>query len=71
MPNWNSCTMPVATPSAKLIKKSLPKKPGQPVPGGVARDQPDRLHDGDQRCQADGQRNEDEVVDGGDAELPP
>src|SRR5690606_1001185 len=25
MPNWNSCTTPVATPSAKLIKKSLPK----------------------------------------------
>ena len=26
MPNWNSCTMPVATPSAKLIRKSLPQK---------------------------------------------
>ncbi len=25
MPNWNSCTMPVATPSAKLIRKSFPK----------------------------------------------
>ena len=25
MPNWNSCTMPVATPMAKLIRKSLPK----------------------------------------------
>ena len=25
MPNWNSCTMPVATPSAKLMRKSLPK----------------------------------------------
>ena len=25
MPNWNSCTMPVATPSAKLIRNSLPK----------------------------------------------
>ncbi len=25
MPNWNSCTMPVATPRAKLIRKSLPK----------------------------------------------
>ena len=25
IPNWNSCTMPVATPSAKLIRKSLPK----------------------------------------------
>ena len=25
IPNWNSCTMPVATPSAKLIRKSFPK----------------------------------------------
>ena len=25
MPNWNSCTMPVTTPSAKLMRKSLPK----------------------------------------------
>ena len=25
MPNWNSCTMPVTTPTAKLIRKSLPK----------------------------------------------
>ncbi len=25
MPNWNSCTMPVATPIAKLIRKSLPQ----------------------------------------------
>jgi len=26
MPNWNSCTMPVTTPSAKLMSSSLPKK---------------------------------------------
>jgi hypothetical protein len=26
MPNWNSCTIPVATPRAKLIKNSFPKK---------------------------------------------
>ena len=25
MPNWNSCTMPVTTPIAKLIRNSLPK----------------------------------------------
>ena len=25
MPNWNSCTMPVTTPIAKLIRKILPK----------------------------------------------
>ena len=26
MPNWNSCTMPVATPRAKLMSRILPKK---------------------------------------------
>jgi len=25
MPNWNSCTMPVTTPIAKLMRKSFPK----------------------------------------------
>ena len=25
MPNWNSCTMPVTTPMAKLMRKILPK----------------------------------------------
>ena len=25
IPNWNSCTMPVTTPMAKLIKNNLPK----------------------------------------------
>ncbi|CAM5483068.1 hypothetical protein SALBM311S_07432 [Streptomyces alboniger] len=25
MPNWNSCTMPVTTPIAMLIRKSLPQ----------------------------------------------
>jgi len=25
MPNWNSWTMPVATPMAKLMRKSLPQ----------------------------------------------
>ena len=25
MPNWNSCTMPVTTPIAKLIRKIFPK----------------------------------------------
>ena len=26
MPNWNSCTSPVATPIAKLMSMSVPKK---------------------------------------------
>src|SRR5207302_5580575 len=26
IPNWNSCTSPVATPTTKLIRSSVPKK---------------------------------------------
>ncbi len=26
MPNWNSCTSPVTTPTATLISSSVPKK---------------------------------------------
>ena len=26
IPNWNSCTRPVTTPIAKLMRKSVPKK---------------------------------------------
>src|SRR4030065_2619594 len=26
IPNWNSCTIPVTTPMAKLIKRSFPQK---------------------------------------------
>ncbi len=25
MPNWNSCTIPVTTPMAKLMRKSVPQ----------------------------------------------
>ena len=52
MPNWNSCTMPVTTPIAKLIRKSLPQnlvirfQVSSPV-----RDV-ERLHDGDEHGQA-------------------
>ena len=71
MPNWNSCTMPVATPRAKLIRNSLPKKRVSRYHAGLSGDHPHGLHDGDERGEADGQRDEYEVVDGGDAELPP
>ena len=26
MPNWNSCTIPVTTPTAKLMRNRCPKK---------------------------------------------
>ena len=47
------------------------EEPGGPVPGGFLRDVPERLHGGDHGGQADGQWDEDEVIDGGDTELPP
>ena len=71
IPNWNSWTMPVATPMREVDQEQLAEEPGQPVPGGVPGDDPDGLHHRDQRGEADRQRDEDEVVDGGDPELPP
>ena len=70
MPNWNSCTIPVATPMAKLIRNSLPKNRVSRYHACVARDDPCGLHRRDERRKADGERDEDEVVDGGDSELP-
>ena len=50
---------------------SASKASGEPEPLGVARTVPDRLHDGDQSGQTDGDRDEEEVIDGRDGELPP
>ena len=71
IPNWNSCTIPVATPIAKLIRNSFPKNRVSRYHAGVAGDDPGGLHRRDERSQADRERDEDEVVDGGDSELPP
>ena len=70
IPNWNSCTMPVATPSAKLMRKSLPKNFVSRYQASFFGHHPHRLHDRDDRRESDRERNEDEVVDGRDAELP-
>ena len=37
----------------------------------LARGDPEGLQDGDDEAESDGQRDHEEVVDGGDAELPP
>ena len=71
IPNWNSCTIPVATPIAKLIRNSLPKNRVSRYQAVVVGDDPGCLHHGDERGESDGQRDEEEVVDGRDAELPP
>ena len=70
MPNWNSCTIPVTTPSAKLIRKSFPKNFVSLQPLRVAGPHPGGLVAGHDRRQADRDRDEEEVVDGDDAELP-
>ena len=75
MPNWNSCTMPVTTPMAKLIRNSRRQKrvigshlscrlgvATGPVGGG--------LHDRQQKGEADGEGDEHEVEDRRDPELP-
>ena len=70
MPNWNSCTMPVATPMMKLIRKSLPQNLVIRRYSGL----PVRCHSvwitATTRPEADRQRHHHEVVDGGDSELP-
>ena len=54
----------------EVDQEELSEELGKPVPGNVVGGHPDRLHDGDQRRQTNRERYEDEVVDGGDTELP-
>ena len=69
MPNWNSWTMPVTTPMAKLMRNSLPQNLRHPLVALVAGPDVEGLHDRDVDGQAEGQRHEEEVIDGGDPEL--
>src|SRR5271156_146534 len=62
---------PGCHPDSEVDQEQLAEKFGEPIPGNVVGDDPCRLHDGDQRRQTYGERYEDEVVDGGDTELPP
>ncbi len=55
----------------EVDQQQLAEELGQPQPRRVAGAVPDRLHDRDDRREPDGQRDEEEVVDGDDAELPP
>ena len=75
MPNWNSCTMPVTTPMAKLIRNRRRQKRvmrshlsclSASLTGPVG----GRLHDRQQQGEADRERDEHEVEDGRDPELP-
>ena len=71
MPNWNSWTMPVTTPMAKLMRKSFPKNLVVRQVLVLAGAVPGRLQAGDEDGESDRERDEEEVVDGRDAELPP
>ncbi len=70
MPNWNSCTMPVTTPMAKLIRKILPKNRVRWSHFSVAGAIPGRLEDRDGERHPERQRNEEEMVERREAELP-
>ena len=70
MPNWNSWTMPVTTPMAMLIRKSLPQNFVALRYFSFSRAHPGGLQAGGERGERDRQGDEEEVVDGGDAELP-
>jgi hypothetical protein len=61
--------MPVTTPTTKLIRK-IPEELGQSQVDRVLLDQSPGLQAGDRQRQADRQRDEDEVIHGGDPELP-
>ena len=55
----------------EVDEEQLAVEPGQSQVGGVAAPDPDGLEARDQEAQSDRQRDEQEVVDGRDAELPP
>ena len=62
--------MPVTTPMAKLIRNNLPKNLVALQILLVVGADPGGLQAGDQEGQADRDGDEEEVVDGGDTELP-
>ena len=71
IPNWNSWTSPVATPIAKLIRISVPKKRVSRSQASSPDAVPERLHDRDERREPERQRHEQEVVERGRRELDP
>ena len=70
IPNWNSWTIPVTTPIAKLIRKSFPQNFVRRFQTSSPGDVPGRLQHGHHPDEAEGEGHEEEVVDGGDPELP-
>ncbi len=55
----------------EVDEEQLAEELGQLEPALVAGPDPGGLHDGDQGCEPDRQRYVEEVIDGGDGELPP
>jgi hypothetical protein len=56
---------------SEVDQEELTEELRHPQVGGVLLDEPCCLHTRDQNRETDGQRNEQEVVHGGNAELPP
>ena len=71
MPNSNSCTSPVTTPTATLINSSVPKKRVSRRHASHARAVPQRLHHGDEEREPHRHRHEQEVIDARERELDP
>src|SRR5690348_637669 len=69
MPNWNSWTMPVTTPMAKLIGTAC-RRTGLAAPRSRPSWYRQHLHHRHQQGQPDGKRDEEKVVGDRDAELP-
>ena len=63
--------MPVTTPDGEVDQEQLAEELGEPQVLRVAGAVPGRLQPGHEECHADRDRDEEEVVDGRDAELPP
>ena len=71
IPNSNSCTSPVTTPTATLISSNVPKNRVTRRYSGLPVAIPRCLQHRDQERQPDRHRHEQEVVDARRRELPP
>ena len=69
IPNWNSCTRPVTTPTAMLSSIRPAEEPGQPPVVRVAGPVPPGVQHRHEQPEADRHRHEEEVVDRRGREL--
>jgi hypothetical protein len=71
MPNWNSWTTGDGDDArGEVDEEQRAEETGEPLPDRVLAPVGEDLHDRHQECQADGERDEEEVISDRDAELP-